>query len=154
MPQSTPTTQNFPSSPEDCKKLIEPISAGPSTLSLAHFIEKQIRHLHQQPQPHILHGHTMYAAPPLPNPNLPVAAPASGARRGAGREPETLPMRRDSKVIRGQPAAVLGGDGCSREPGWDKCAAELVAVFCTLLLGIPHFSLPRYCSCFSRGWAD
>lgn len=110
-------------------------------LTLACFAEKQVRHLHQKPQPHILHGHTTYAAPPLPNPNLPAAAPASGVRRGARRKLEMLRMQRGSKLILGQPASMLGGDRCSHEPGWDECVAELVAVFCTLLLGIACFQL-------------
>lgn len=140
MLQSTPTTQNLPSSPGIAKKpLTEPIGAGSPTLSLAHFTEKQQSHLHQQPQPRILHSPHNIHSPSVAQPKPTSGRSSFRSWRG---ELKTFCVWHSSKLIRGQPTAALGGDGCSREAGWDECAAELVAVFRTFSLSVSHFWLP------------
>lgn len=57
-----------------------------------------MRHLHQQPQPHMLHGHSV---PLVPNPNL----PAWGVRR----ELEALPMQQGAGWFEDTPQLGLGG---------------------------------------------
>lgn len=50
-----------------------------------------------------------------------------------GGELAMLHMQQGSKLIWGQPTVMLGGDGCSREPGWDKQAYSR-ACCCVLYL--------------------
>lgn len=120
MLQNTSTIPNFPSCPEDCKKTYQ--GWIPNT-----FLSLFYKETKTSPS-----ATTTYVASSLHK--LTSGCSSFRTEEESRREPETLSLQQSSKLIWGQPTAVLGGDGCSCEPGWDECATTHHCFVCSCLV--------------------